>query len=222
MNISLCSSIRFSKLSSRFSLLLDTPLVARCSGELAVGEVLADLSGDARPDDVNGVDLAAELRLFGRVEFLLLALEPTFSGVPFLEEVVETACDEATELFLVELVDTFLEEVCDVDIFNEVVNDADLVSRLELSLRNSFAELSDLGGDVDRVEALDDFLLDADTTDELEVFLVDELDDFLADEVWPILTNPRLIASSNAICLPVSGFVYMPDDSSIQPRFKAS
>ena len=108
-----------------------------------------------------------------------------------------------------ELEEMFLASVEDEDILMEVDREADLFSRDELSFRNSLAEDRLLGGEDDLELAEDDFLDDA-PVELLDVFLIDVVELFLVDEVdedWPILTRPRLIASSRAISLPHSGSV---------------
>ena len=96
------------------------------------------------------------------------------------------------------------------DILMEVERDADLSSREELSFRNSLAEDRLLGGEEDLELAEEDFLDEA-PVELLDVFLMDVTELFLVEEVdeedWPILTRPRLIASSRAISLPHSGSV---------------
>jgi hypothetical protein len=104
----------------------------------------------------------------------------------------------------------------------EVVREDDLLSREELSFKNSLAEDNDFGGEVDRELALDDFLEDA--VDVFDDFLTEADELFRVDsfEVCPIFIIPRLIASSSAISLPVSGSVKMPVFSSIKPLRRAS
>lgn len=105
----------------------------------------------------------------------------------------------------------------------EVESEVDLVSLEELSFKNSFAELSDFGGDDDLELAVDDFLEDA--VDVFDTFLMDDaVELFLVEltELCPTLTNPKLIASSRPISLPHSGSVKMPVFSSISPLRRAS
>ena len=101
------------------------------------------------------------------------------------------------------------------------MREADLVSLEELSFKNSLAELSDLGGELDLELAFEDFLEEAEEV--LEVFLMDVVELFRVEvaEVWPSLIIPRLIALSSAISLPVSGSVKIPVFSSIRPLRRA-
>ena len=78
-------------------------------------------------------------------------------------------------------VDECLDDDTEVFFTDDVFNDDDLTDpRDELSLRNSFAELRDLGGEVDLEDTLEDFLLD-EPTDELEDFLLSVLAGSLSD-----------------------------------------
>lgn len=99
----------------------------------------------------------------------------------------------------------------------------------ELSFKNSFAELKDLGGEIDLEDAVDDFLEVAEDT---EAFLDEAVEDFLSAVEDFLLSGlvcptpsfiiPRLMASSKAISFPVSGSVNTPVDSSMRPLFSAS
>ena len=126
----------------------------------------------------------AELFLFNSA--LLEALEICF-GVPFLELCtelcLEVCTEECFEMLVEECCDTLAEECCDTlveeclveeaDIeafFTDVFREDDLEDPLvELSFRNSFAELRDFGGDADLDDTLDDFLLEP--TEDVEDFL---------------------------------------------------
>ena len=132
-----------------------------------------DFWGDDLPEDL------LDTRLAGRsvAEGWLPGRDLFFSGDPTLDEVVELMA----ELFLVDLVELELEYTF---IFIEVKREV-RDSLFELSLRNSLAELNDLGGEADLEDAAEDFLLEA--TDEVEAFLEDDVEDFLTG-VCPILT----------------------------------
>lgn len=172
----------------------------------------------------------------------LLEGRDSLSGLPALEALAVAKLDEATELDREDVweEDRFREDCWDVDIFSEVLSEVDRFSRAELSLRNSLAELSDLGGEIDLEDVVDDFL---EAMDDTEAFLDDVVEDFLSavvdalrsidddvaevllpGAVWPTpsLIIPRLMASSRAISLPVSGSVNTPVASLIRPLLSAS
>jgi len=152
-----------------------------------------DFWGEDRPD---GLDLL-DPRLVGRSEAVAwLPGRDCLSGDPTLEDVLELIA----ELFVVDLVELELEYTF---MFMEVKREV-RDSLLELSFKKALAESKDFGGEVDLEEAFDDFLLDA--TEDVDAFLEDAIEDFLTG-VCPILTMPRLIASSRAISFPVSGSV---------------
>ena len=144
---------------------------------------------------------------------------------PEIADDLEAALElvEETELFREEFADMFLDSDAEDDILIDVDNEADLDSLAELSLRNSFADVKLLGGEDDLELAEDDFL-DEPPVELLEVFRTEETELFLVDDVedCPILTKPRLMASSRAISLLVSGSVKMPVVSSIRPLLRAS
>ena len=109
---------------------------------------------------------------------------------------------------------------CVDDILIEVVNEDDLESLEELSFMNSFAAPKDFGGEDDLELAFDDFLDEA--VDVFEVLRTDVAELFLVEEAEPSLIMPKLIASSKAISLLVSGSVKTPLFSSMRPLRSAS
>ena len=117
--------------------------------------------------------------------------------------------DEDTELLREEFAETFLASVEEEDILIDVDKEADLVSRAELSFKNSLADDKLLGGEEDLELAEEDFLEEA-PVELLEVFLTEVVELFLVDveeDDWPSLTRPRLMASSRAHSCLVSGSV---------------
>ena len=109
---------------------------------------------------------------------------------------------------------------CVDDILIEVVNEDDRESLEELSFINSFAAPKDFGGEDDLELAFEDFLDEA--VEVFETLRTDVVELFLVEDVDPSLIIPKLIASSSAISLLVSGSVNIPLFSSMRPLRSAS
>ena len=109
---------------------------------------------------------------------------------------------------------------CVDDILIEVVNEDDRESLEELSFMNSFAAPKDFGGEDDLELAFEDFLDEA--VEVFEALRTDVVELFLVEDADPSLIIPKLIASSSAISLLVSGSVKIPLFSSMRPLRSAS